>query len=97
MEIRTKQAVTALPCKSPKLKEYYYSIDTPTGVNSMFQRHVYQLIDDTQSLTLVHYLGDENVGVDFPHRNTKTHSHCYFCTLPSYMKSYEEKVNWVHC
>ena len=33
----------------------------------MFQRHAYKLINGTQNLTLVNYLGDNSVAVDFPH------------------------------
>ena len=51
----TNQAVIVLPCSVPKVNKYYYSIDAPDGVNSMFQRHVYKLINGTQSLTLVYY------------------------------------------
>lgn len=90
------QGVTALPRKAPKLEKCYYSIDTPTEVKSDFQRHVYKLklINDTWNFTLVlvHYLGDNNKAVDFPHRNAKNHLHYYFCSLPSYIKSCEEKV-----
>lgn len=44
------------------------------------------------ALVLVHYLGDNNKAVDFPHRNAKNHLHCYFRSLPSYIKLCEEKV-----
>ena len=79
---QTNQAVTDLPLSAPKSKKYYYSIDTPGGVSSMFQRHAYKLISSTQNLTLVHYLGDNSVAVDFPHRSAKKISNPYFCTRP---------------
>jgi len=36
-----------------------------------FQCYAYQLISD-KSVTLIHYVGDENVAVDFPHGNRNT-------------------------
>ena len=43
----TNQAVTVLPRSAPKVEKYYYSIDTPNGVSSMFKRHAYKLINGT--------------------------------------------------
>lgn len=43
----TNQAVTALSRSAPKVKMYYYSIDTPNGVSSMFKRHAYKLSNGT--------------------------------------------------
>lgn len=50
------------------------------------------LIDDPRNVVLVHYLGNENVAVDFPHRNAIKFKSNFVRTLPSYLKSCEKKV-----
>ena len=82
------QGVTKLPRKELVVKKFYFDADTPTGISKQFQRHAYQMIEET-SFTLVHYLGDESAAVDFCHRNaTKLPS--YVRTLPSKMKEFEK-------
>ena len=41
----------------------------PNGSNSSFKWHAYKLIDASKNLVLVHYLGDDKVALDFPHRS----------------------------
>ena len=36
-QINTDGLITALPRGASKVNKFYYSIDTPDGVNSMFQ------------------------------------------------------------
>ena len=48
----------------------YFDTDTPNGSSKDFQRHAYQLLGQSQ-LTLVHYLGNEAVAVNFPYRGSK--------------------------
>ena len=70
----------------------YYCIDSPEGPKSTFKRHAYQLIDDPL-VTLVHYLGDENMVIHFPHRSSKEELQTPFIrTAPSYLNSLREKV-----
>ena len=84
------QGVTRLPRKNPSLKKHYFAADTPQGASKNFQRHAYQLLSD-KSITLIHYVGDEKVAVDFCHRSTRQHSNQAFTrTLPSSMRKYEE-------
>ena len=66
------QGVTQLPRKNPSLRKHYFAADTPQGVSKDFQRHAYQLLGD-KTITLIHYVGDEKVAVDFCHRSTKKH------------------------
>ena len=68
----------------------YFSMDTPSGPSKEFQRHAYQLLDDS-TLTLVHYIGDEKATIDFPHRNA-TSDKFYVRTCPSYLKKCETLV-----
>ena len=61
------QGVTKLPHKDPVLRKLYFSLDAPgKGPSTAFQRYAYQLLND-KSVTLIHYLGDEKVAVDFSH------------------------------
>ena len=82
---------SALPAKSPKLNKFYFHIDTPKGTNKGFAKHAYQIINENNNLTLVHYIGDDSLSEDFPHRSAKA-TRSYFCTLPSYLKSNEEQL-----
>ena len=86
------KGVTPLPDESPKLSKYYYHIDTPDGSNSNFKRHAYKLIDAPKNLVLVHYIGDDKVAVDFPHKSATKLQSNFVRTLPSYLKSLEKKV-----
>ena len=84
------QGVTQLPRKNPSLRKHYFAADTPQGVSKDFQRHAYQLLGD-KTITLIHYVGDEKVAVDFCHRSTKKHSNQAFIrTQPSSLRKYEE-------
>ena len=72
------------------MRKLYHVIDTPNGPSKDFQRHAYQL-PDNKDITVVHYLGDENVASNFPHRNAKHSTTMYVRTCPSYLKSLEKK------
>ena len=63
----------------------YFHIDTSNGVSKNFQRHAYQLLEDA-SVTLVHYLGDNSIAVDFAHRNAVHSNASYTRTCPSAME-----------
>ena len=86
------KGVTALPDEVLKLNKYYYHIDRPNGSNPGFKRHGYKLIDDPRNPVLVHYIGDEEVAVDFPHRSATKLKSNFVPTLPSYLKSCEKKL-----
>ena len=61
----------SLPRKRSKIKKMYFNIDTPNGPSGCFKKHAYQLIDNKE-VTLIHYIGDETVAVDFSHRGNET-------------------------
>lgn len=63
----------------------YFHIDTSNGVSKNFQRHAYQLLEDA-SVTLVHYMGDNSIAVDFAHRNAVHSNASYARTCPSAME-----------
>lgn len=48
----------------------YFDIDTPSSVSKAFQRNAYQLLGNSE-FKLVHYIGKEDVAIDFPHRASK--------------------------
>ena len=82
--------MTRLPRKDPCLKKHYFYVDTPQGISKDFQRHAYQLLEE-KTITLIHYVGDNEVAVDFCHRGAKIHSTTAFVrTLPSSLGKYEE-------
>ena len=63
------QGVRRLPKKAPRIKKSYFQLDTPKGASASFTKHAYQLMDPT--ITLIQYLGDEKVAVEFAHGNAK--------------------------
>ena len=63
------QGVRSLPKKSPLVRSHTsrYTVRTPDGPSKEFTRHAYQLLPpNSSSITLVHYVGNEKVAVDFP-------------------------------
>ena len=45
--------VTRLPRSSPRVKKYYFSIDTPEGSSNDFTRHAYMLVDSDHKVNFV--------------------------------------------
>lgn len=80
-------SVTKLPRKDPVLRKMYFSLDGPEGPSKDFQRYAYQLIH-SKLVTLIHYLGDENVAVDLDHGNAKYNiEKKYIMTCSSYFNT----------
>ena len=76
------------------MKKSYYQIDTPSGCLREFTKHAYQLLKDTKiPITLVHYISNHNIAVDFPHRNAKDCDSTYVRTLPSALKRIEARCD----
>jgi len=73
------------------VKKVHYVCVTPDGKNKSFKRLAYSLLDNTNNLTLIHYLGDHTVAVQFPHGNSKQ-SKLYYRTCPSLLIE-EGKIN----
>ena len=59
---------------------------TPQGRNSGFKRHAYKSLDSTNLSTLVHYIGDDSIGSNHPHGNSKSQTP-YIRTCPSVLQS----------
>ena len=84
------QGVCKLPRKLTKVKKMYFDIDAPNGASREFQRHAYQLVEES-SLTLLHYIGNETAAVDFAHQNTRTlHDQPFVRTCPSAIQRLKE-------
>ena len=60
-----------IPKSGSVVQKIYYVCVTPNGNNATFKRLAYSLLDDTNNFSLIHYLGDHNVAVPFPHGNSK--------------------------
>ena len=75
-----------MPKSSPTIRKRYFVADTPEGHNSAFKRHAYKLLDSTSLSTLVHYLGDDSVGSQHPHDNSKSFKP-FIRTCPSVISS----------
>ena len=64
-------------------KRYFIAV-TPEGRNPGFKRHAFRLLESKNKVTLVHYLGDESIGSQHPHGNSKSNTNkLYVRTCPS--------------
>ena len=75
-----------LPTSQPIVRKKYFIADTPEGRNSGFKRHSYTLLDSSKLSTLVHYIGDDSIGSQHPHGNSKDQKP-YIKTCPSVLRS----------
>lgn len=56
----------------------------PSGRDLRFKKHAYFSLDENKtSFILIHYVGDENVAVQYPHGNSKNTTHSFYRTPPS--------------
>ena len=56
----------------------------------VFKCHVYALLNDPSSGTLLHYFVDDTTAIQFPHGNRKKDSKSHFRTCPSVLKKMSE-------
>ena len=63
---------------------------TPEGRDGRFRCNVYQLLDDPNGLTLVHYIGDHTIAAAFRHGNAKGSSQTFTRTCPSVLRNVED-------
>ena len=69
---------------NPVLEKRYFIAVTPEGRNPGFKRHAFRLLESKNKVTLVHYLGDESIGSQHPHGNSKSNTNkLYVRTCPS--------------
>lgn len=71
-----------IPSSDPKFRKIYFSIVLPSGRDLKFKRLAYFLLNDKHKRVLIHYTGDSDVAVDFPHGNSKGDQK-FFRTCPS--------------
>ncbi len=74
-------------------KNFYFICVLPTGSDSRFRKFAYFLEDDKVSVVLVHYLGNEEIVIDFPHGNA-LHKQPYFRTCPSVLDSLRKRAEF---
>lgn len=85
------QGVRSLPQKDPVLRKSYFQLSTPEGPSKEFTRHSYQLISGGTNVTLIHYIGNENVAVSYPHGNRKHYQERPFTrTCPSVLQNLKQ-------
>ena len=90
-----------LPNKSkPTIYRLSYKVDTPNGASLDFKKIAYILVEikdgiatRNDKLIYVQYIGDESIGVSFPHRNNRTTSKPYERTTPSKMALFRTLVS----
>ena len=82
----SNEGVHKLPRNNPRVKKWYFYIDTPEGRNKGFQKHAYQLLAKPET-TLVHYIGDHKLAVAFPHGNAHKQAKEYTRTMPSVLSA----------
>lgn len=65
----------------------YFQIDTlDNRTGNQFSKHAYQLLSptiDKGNAVLIHYLGDEKIAIDFPHKNRSHSEKVHIRTCPS--------------
>ena len=72
------------------LKKIHFMAVVPSGHDKGFKRQAYFLIDEKspKNAVLIHYLGDEGIAVNFPHRNSNSeNSHVFLRTCPSVLSN----------
>jgi len=73
-----------IPSSDPKFRKVHFSIVLLSGRDLRFKCHAYFLLDSKRNnQVLIHYLGDENVAVSFPHGHSKCESRLFYRTCPS--------------
>ena len=73
--------------KAPAIKKSYFQLDTPKGTSADFTKRAYQLLDPNKCTTLIQYLGDENIAVEFAHGNaTRNQEQKHVRTCPCTQK-----------
>ena len=61
---------------------------TPQGKNLGFKRNSYRLLGCEKGCVLLHYIGDYNIGSQYPHGNSKgENARPYIRTCPSVVQS----------
>ena len=83
-----QNGIKKLPKKNPLVVKTYFVTVTPSGNNSLFKRHAYNLIDSREPvMTLVHYIGDHTAALNFAHGNSKDSNRVHIRTCPSVLKA----------
>jgi len=79
-----------IPKNNPKI---CFVCVLPTGSDTRFRKYAYFAEDTQVEVVLLHYLGDEEIVVDFPHGNSN-HQQPYFRTCPSVLDSLRKSTDF---
>jgi len=69
--------------------KYFFHIMTQDGPNKEFSKHVIIPAED-DTFVLVHYLGNEELSVDFPHGNSTSNTRVFTRTAPSVLRNIKD-------
>ena len=76
-----------IPNSKPLYKKIHFVIVLESGRDLRFKKHAYFLMDPKKAnLILIHYIGDESIAIDFPHKNRKNSNHNYQRICPSVLQ-----------
>ena len=78
----TEYGRKSLSSSNPVVKKIYFYNSGPGGKNTLFKCHVYTMLNDPSSGTLLHYIGDDTTATQFPHGGGKRDSKSHFRTCP---------------
>jgi hypothetical protein len=78
-----------IPNKEKVYKKIHFNINTGDGLSSSFQKFVFKKCDGDDNHVIVHYLGNDNIAVDFPHGMT--------CYLKHYSCAYFDLIIELFC
>ena len=70
---------------NPEVKKIHLATVLPSSAYNKRFRQAFFLISRAQEMVLLHCIGDENITVSFPHKNSK-HDQIFHRTYPSIQK-----------
>lgn len=83
-----------IPKNNPRIKKIYFVCVLPNGSDTRFRKYAYFSEAAEISVVLVHYLGDEDIAVDFPHGNALHKMQPHFRTCPSVLNSLRKSTDF---
>lgn len=81
------------PQKNSICRKTHYLLQCPNGVTNEFERVSYEFLTEPYRV-VVHYIGNSEIAVNFPHGNSKQDVEVpYTRTCPSVLKQLKEKAS----
>ena len=60
-----------IPSNDPKIHKIYFVCMSPSGKNNRFRRFAYFEFGVQTNLILLHYVGDHQIALEYPHGNSR--------------------------